>query len=55
MHSMMNKNFHMPDLGTFAADCGFRSLNQTEDGRFIAGKNDVVAASPYEQARFPLI
>jgi len=37
-----NKTIHIPDLGTFGADSGFRSLNQTEDGRFLAGKDGVL-------------
>jgi beta-phosphoglucomutase-like phosphatase (HAD superfamily) len=36
------KNVHIPDLGTLGPDSGFRSLDQTEDGRFLAGKNGVV-------------
>ena len=37
-----NKVIHIPGLGTFGPDSGFRVLNQTEDGRFFTGKNGVV-------------
>jgi len=37
-----NETVHIPDLGTFGPDSGFRSLNQTEDGRFFAGKGGVL-------------
>jgi len=38
----IEKTVHIPDLGAFGPDSGFRSLSQTEDGRFFTGKNDVV-------------
>jgi len=33
--------YNIPDLGNFGPDSGFRSLKQTEDGRFFVGKNGV--------------
>ena len=37
-----NETVHIPDLGAFGPDSGLRSLNQTEDGRFFAGKEGVL-------------
>ena len=38
---LLDKTLLIPDLGPVGADSGFHLLTQTEDGRFIAGKNGV--------------
>ncbi len=38
----LDKIIHIPDLGDVGPDSGFHLLSQTEDGRFVTGKNGVV-------------
>ena len=38
----ISQTIHIPDLGDIAPNSGFRKLHQTEDARFVTGKNGVV-------------
>ena len=50
-----NKTIHIPDLGTFNPDSGLRSLSQTEDGRFFAGKNGVADIAETGDGKLELV